>query len=106
MPDAELLAALKKAKGTEMFFAFVPKGQDGKLIISKVKIRPQDIADARKELGGATPILGKCYGDGGTMVFEVAKPVPPAMVVAIKRVAKRETGLNIAPEFRQHGDED
>ena len=101
MPDAELLAALKRAKGTEMFFAFVPKGADGKLIVSKAKIPTRDIADAKGELRGGTPVVGKVYGDGRTMVFEVAKPVPPALVAVIKKVAKRETGLTIDPEFRQ-----
>ena len=38
MADAELTAALKQAKSKKMFFAFVPKGTDGKLIISKAKI--------------------------------------------------------------------
>ena len=104
MPDADLTAGLKKAKGAEMFFAFVPKGTDGKLIISKAKIPPKDIADAKKEIGGGTPVLGKCYGDGRTMVFEVAKAAPPALVAAIKKVAKRETGLTIDPEIRMAGE--
>jgi hypothetical protein len=104
MPDAELLAALKKARSTEMFFAFVPKGTEGRLIISKAKIPPRDIADAKKEIGGGTPVLGKCYGDGRTMVFEVAKATPPAMVAAIKKVAKKETGLTIDPDIRLVGD--
>lgn len=104
MPDPELLAALKRAKGTEMFFAFVPKGNDGQLVISKTKIPPKEIADAKSEIRGSTPIVGKIYGDGRNMVFEVVKPVPPAMVAIIKKVAKRETGLTIEPEFRQPGD--
>ena len=104
MPDPNLLVALKQAKLKRMFFAFVPKGSEGTLIISKTKIPPRDVADAKKEIGGGTPVIGKCYGDGRTMVFEVAKPPPPALVAAIKRAAKRQTGLTIEPEFRQPGD--
>jgi hypothetical protein len=104
MPDAELLAALKKAKGKEMFFAFVPKGTEGTLIISKAKIPPKEIADAKREISGGTPVTGTCYGDGRTLVFEVAKAAPPALVAAIKKVAKRDTGLTIDPEFRLAGD--
>jgi len=99
--DAELLAALKRAKGTEMFFAFVPKSNDGQLIISKTKIPTKEVADAKSEIRGATPIVGTCYGDGRTMVFETAKPVPPALVAVMRKVVKRETGLTIEPEFRQ-----
>ena len=37
--DADLIAGLKLAKGgKKMFFAFIPKGSDGKLIVSKKKI--------------------------------------------------------------------
>jgi peptidoglycan hydrolase-like protein with peptidoglycan-binding domain len=106
MPDADLLAALKQAKLKKMFFAFVPKGVDGKLIVSKHKIPPKEIAEAKKAIGGGTPVTGKCFGDGGTMVFQVARPVPPALAAAVKKVAKRETGLTIDPEFRLASDAD
>jgi hypothetical protein len=106
MPDATLAAALKQAKGKKMFFAFVPKGSDGKLIISKTKIAPKQIAEAKKEIGGGTPVTGKCFGDGATMVFQVAKPAPATLGPALKKVAKRDTGLTIDPEFRLASDAD
>jgi len=59
MPDANLTAELKQAKSTKMFFAFVPKGADGKLLISKSNISPKQISDARKEIGGGNPVTGK-----------------------------------------------
>jgi hypothetical protein len=53
MPDAELATALKQAKGKKMFFAFIPKGgSDGQLIVSKTKIPPKQIAEAKKHLDG------------------------------------------------------
>jgi hypothetical protein len=100
MPDEELRVGLKQAKQKKMFFAFVPKGTDGKLIVSKRKIPPKDIADAKKEIGGSAAVLGKCFGEEGAMVFEVAKAVAPTLTAAVKKVAKRETGLTLQPEFR------
>ena len=59
--DPELALALKAAKGKKMYFAFIPKGAgDGKLIVSKKKIPPKLIAEARKEIGGGTPVTGRC----------------------------------------------
>jgi WD40 repeat protein len=55
MPDAELTTALKQAKSKKMFFALVPKGAEGKLIVAKKKILPKEIAEAKKEIGGGLP---------------------------------------------------
>jgi hypothetical protein len=106
MPDADLLVALKQAKLKKMFFAFVHKGADGKLLVAKKKILPKEIAEAKKEMGGGTPVTGKCFGEGGTMVFQVAKPATSALASVVKKVAKRETGLTIDPEFRLAADAD
>jgi hypothetical protein len=92
MSDANLTAALKQAKSTKMFFAFVPKGSEGKLLVSKTKISPKQISDAKKEIGGGTPVTGTCFGDGSTMVFQVAKAAG-TLANAIKNVAKRDAGL-------------
>src|SRR5262245_13636649 len=108
MADTELLTALKQAKSKKMFFAFIPKGgSDGHLIVSKVKIPPKQIAEAKKKHGGGAPVTGKCSGgDNGTMLFQVAKAAPPALAAAVKKVAKRDTGLSIDPEFQLAGDAD
>jgi hypothetical protein len=104
--DKELLDLLKKAKGTKeggtkIYFAFIPKGSnDGTLIISKAKIQSREVSDAKSEIGGGKAVTGTCYGDGRTLVFEADGDAPPAMKTAIKRVAKRETGLSIDPEVR------
>ena len=100
MPDADLSVALKQAKSKKMFFALVPKGADGKLIVAKKKILPKEIAEAKKEIGGGTPVTGKCFGENGTMVFLVAKPPAPTLAALVKKIAKREAGLTIDPEFR------
>jgi hypothetical protein len=106
--DPALTALLKQAKSKKMFFAFIPKGgTDGKLIISKAKIKPNVIADAKKEIGGANAVTGKCtWEDGATVVFHVAKAAPPAMAATLKKVAKRDAGLAIDPEFQVAGDAD
>jgi hypothetical protein len=108
MADADLAAALKLAKGKKMFFALVPKGgSDGKLIVSKTKIPPKQIADAKKEIGGGAPVTGKCMGgEGGTMVFEVAKAPPTTMAATLKKIAQRDAGLAIKPDVRVAGDAD
>jgi peptidoglycan hydrolase-like protein with peptidoglycan-binding domain len=106
MPDADLLVALKQAKLKKMFFAFFHKGTDGKLIISKKKILPKEIAEAKKEIGGGPPVTGKCFAEGSTMVFQVAKPTTSALAAVVRKIAKRETGLTIDPEFRLAADAD
>ena len=106
MADKDLAAALKQAKTKKMFFAIVPKGTDGKLIIAKKKIPAKDIAEAKKEIGGSAPVTGKCFQDNGTMVFLVAKPAAPMLAAVVKKIAKRDGGLSIDPEFRVAGDAD
>jgi peptidoglycan hydrolase-like protein with peptidoglycan-binding domain len=106
MPDATLTAALKQAKANRMFFAFIPKGADGKLIVSKAKVPAKEIAEAKKQTGGGNAITGKCYGEGATMVFQVAKAAPATLAAALKKVAKRDTGLSIDADVRVAGDAD
>jgi peptidoglycan hydrolase-like protein with peptidoglycan-binding domain len=106
MADETLTAALRLAKSKKMFFAFIPKGPDGKLIVSKKKILPKEIADAKKELGGGTPVTGKCFGKASDLVFQVAKAPPATLAVTIKKVAKRETGLTIDPNVQLAADAD
>src|SRR5258706_16222071 len=59
--DAELAAGLKQAKGKRMYFAVVVKGgTDGALIVSKQKIPPTAIAEAKKKCGGSALIKSPC----------------------------------------------
>lgn len=104
--DAALATALKQAKAKEMHFCFVSKGTGGKLLVSKKKITPKEIAEAKKELGGGKPIKGTCTGSLGEMVFTTAKEVGGAVVNALKKVAKTDAGLMIKPTFQVGGQAD
>src|SRR5262252_3360289 len=105
MPDAELTTALKQAKSKKMFFAFILKGSDGQLLVSKAKIPPKEIAEAKKDVGGV-PITGKCFGPINDLLFQVAKQPPPTLSAALKKVVKRDTGLTIVPNVQLAGDAD
>src|SRR5205823_1599212 len=52
------------------------------------------------------PVTGKCFGEGSTMVFQVAKPPAAALASVLKKIAKRDSGLTIDPEFRLAADAD
>jgi hypothetical protein len=91
--DAELTKWIKTARGGRpMMFAYIAKAQGGKLLVGK-KILPKTIADAKKEVGSNTVIRGRVVGEQGTLYFEVAKEVPQALPLQIKRVIKQDTGL-------------
>ena len=67
MADLDLATALKMAKGKKMYFAFLLKGSEGTLIVSKKKVPPKQIAEAKKELGGGgenTTKYVKPFGGG------------------------------------------
>src|SRR6516225_9719395 len=99
MADANLAAGLKQAKSKKMFFAFVGKGTDGKLMVARTKISPKDIAAAKKETGGSMAVTGRCFGDGSSsLVFLVAKPPAATLGAALKKVAQRDAGATIAPD--------
>jgi hypothetical protein len=107
MADADLIAALKQARSKKMFFVFLPKGgSDGTLLVAKTKFPSKAIADAKKQSGGGNAVTGKCFGDGKTLVFEVAKAVPATMEPALKKVIKRDTGLALEPQIQLAGDAD
>lgn len=92
--------ALRQCKGKKMYFAFIPKGAEGQLIVSKKKVPEKDVAAARKEIGGGNPVRGKCFGPVADLVFQVAKEQPGTFKNALKLVAKRETGLTIVPNVQ------
>jgi hypothetical protein len=107
MADANLASALKQAKSKKMFFAFVGKGTDGKLIVSRTKIAPKEIAAAKKETGGSMAVTGRCFGDGSSsLVFLVAKPPPATLAAAIKKAAQRDAGVTISPDIELADDAD
>jgi hypothetical protein len=101
--DTDLITSLKLAKAKEMFFAFIPKGSEGKLIVSRKRIPPKEIAEAKKEIGGGKPVLGKCIGPLGSMVFKVAK-ASATLGPAIKKAAKKASGLTVVPDVQLSGE--
>ena len=106
MPDADLAAAIKLAKGRTMRFAFILKGADGKLIVSKARIPPKEIAEAKEELGGGTLVTGTCNGPLNDLVFMVAKVTPSTLPAVLKRVIKDDAGLTTRPDVRMEGEEE
>jgi hypothetical protein len=99
--------ALKRESAVPMFFAFVMKGgTDGKLIVSKARIPPKQIDGAKKETGGSAVLKGVCYGENGTLVFEMAKPAAPNVAAVTKNVLKAKAGLAIKVEYRVGRDEE
>src|SRR5258706_12560229 len=106
MPNLELVAALKQAKSKKMFFAFIPKGSDGKLIVSKNKIPAKELAEAKKEVGGGSPVTGKCFGASDSMVFQVAKPGAETLSASIRKAVQRDAGFKIIPEVQVAGGAD
>ena len=82
--DTELQANLKKAKSGRMMFAFAHKGSSGSLMMDR-KITGKDAAKAKEKAGGGTVFRGRCFGEDGQMIFEVAKEPPAALEAAIRR---------------------
>src|ERR1019366_2138823 len=95
-----LATSLKQAKTKPMFFAFVAKGTEGKLLVDKKKISPKAAAEAKKECGGGTIYQGRCTGEEGKMVFEVGKEVPPTLSALTKKIIKQNAGLMLDVEYR------
>lgn len=99
--DKVLNTALKRAKTARMFFAVVARGAaEGKLIVTKAKVKPTDIADAKKEAGGGRVYRGVCFGEDGRLVFELKKEPPATLEKLIKLTAKHQAGLMIKPICR------
>jgi serine/threonine protein kinase len=95
--DSELATNVKAAKNKRMYFAFVAKGSsDGALVLSKTKVPPALISDAKKKSGGTQVFKGACFGEDGKLVFELAKEPPATMDAALKKVVQRDAGLTQA----------
>lgn len=102
--DKELATALRQAKSKPMFFAFIAKGTEGKLLVEKKKVSAKDISDAKKELGGGMIFRGRAKGEEGTIVFELAKEAPGTLAALTKKIIKRDAGLTLDVEYRVAAD--
>ena len=98
--DSDLASSLRQAKSKPMFFVFVAKGTEGKLLVDKKKISPKGASDAKKECGGGTVYQGRCQGEEGKLVFEIGKEPPPSLSALTKKIIKRDAGLTFDVEYR------
>jgi protein tyrosine phosphatase (PTP) superfamily phosphohydrolase (DUF442 family) len=94
MPNADLAAALKRAKTKPMAFGFVSNGAThGELLVSKSKVPPAELAQAKKDLGGGQIYKGRVFWEDGVLVFGVEKEPPGTLLQALHKVVKAEAGL-------------
>lgn len=105
--DKELKLGLRRARTQEMFFALVFKGSsEGKLLVSKMKVKPAIIAETKKEMGGGRVLRGKVSYANGDHQFVTKQDPPATMAKLIKKLAKEQAGIMIKPICRGGGDED
>ncbi len=99
--DSKLLTSLRLAKKQPMYFAFVAKGAtDGVLIVAKKKIPVKVINEAKAESGGRKVFRGRCQGEDGLMIFEMAKEPPNTLAKVLKKVIKVSAGVMMQVEAR------
>ena len=99
--DKDLVDGLKAAKSKRAYFALILKGSnDGALIVSKTKVPPTGIAEAKKKSGGSAVVQGFCSYEDGKYIFETAKEAPATAAQAVKIIAKRDAEMTISAEFR------
>lgn len=99
--DAKLATALRQAKQQPMFFAFVPKGTiDGALLVAKKKISTKEVNEAKAEIGGKKVLRGRCVGEDGKLVFELAKEPPGTLAKQLKKVIHESAGMMMGVECR------
>jgi hypothetical protein len=99
--DKDLVDGLKAAKSKRAYFALVLKGgSDGALILSKTKVPPAAIAEAKKKSGGSAVLKGFCQYEDGKYIFETAKEAPATAAQAVKVIVKRDAGMAVHAEFR------
>jgi hypothetical protein len=98
---ADLKSSLREAQKKPMFFAFVAKGTEGKLLVEKTKIPPKETAEAKKACGGGTLFQGRCFFENDTMIFEIPVEPPGTLAAAIKKVIKTDgaMAMNVVVRF-------
>lgn len=101
--DTQLVTALRQCTSTRMYFAFIPVGTSGKLLVSKKKPSTKEIADAKKASGGKTAFEGRCINEGGTLFCELAKEAPDTLAKQIKAAIQQYAGMRLPVETRVAG---
>lgn len=104
--DVELLNMIKRLKMAKndapLRFAVVMKSpKEGALALSKKKISPDQIKEAKADAGGGRiAARGVCFTEDGKSIFEVPKEVPATLAKVVKFYVFRDTGKKIKPIFR------
>jgi hypothetical protein len=105
--DKALKIGLKRARSQDMYFALVFKGAtEGTLLISKMKVKPAAVTEAKKELGGGRVMRGKVSYANGDHHFVTKQDPPATMAKLIKKLAKEHAGILIKPICRGGGDDE
>ena len=102
----ELIKGLKAPK--PLFFAFIPKGSGGELVVHKSKSERNKLAiEKRREIGGGAPVLGTCSGPWTDKVFVLDKEPSNAekLQATLKKVIKSSAKLNMIPDIQQANQE-
>src|SRR5262245_50654742 len=106
LSDKELKAEeredlIEKLRATrQMFFAYIPKGSVGKLVLFKSKAeRDEGAKKIRREMSGGTPVLGLCSGSISGKKFKLEKKTKEEdakeLGERIEKIVWRTTGLRL-----------
>src|SRR5262249_17918885 len=91
--DKDLTSAPRGAGGGKpRGSAFRPKGSGGRLLGGR-KTPPQKIAETKKATGASAVFKGRCVGEDGTLVFEVANDPPGTLLGQLRKRLKDDAGL-------------
>jgi hypothetical protein len=92
---------IKRAKTARMQAAILVKGKDTRLLLSKTKVKPTQIAVVKKEIGGGRLLRAVCFGENGRLVFEFLKDPPAPLERILKKVIKQWTKVATRPLCRK-----
>jgi hypothetical protein len=104
--DVELLNMIKRLKMAKadapLRFAVVMKSpKEGSLALSKKKVTPDQIKEAKAGAGGGRVVArGVCFTEEGKSIFETPKEVAGSLSKVVKFYVFRDTGKKIKPIFR------
>jgi hypothetical protein len=100
--EVRLKTALRAAKSATADapygFALVAKGETGILMVEKKKVVAKHINDARQELGSASVVVGRCFGDDGMLIFETSRAWASSASGMVMRLATPVSGAPL--DFR------
>jgi len=102
-----LTRALRAEQQAALHFTLVHKGAAACILFVGLRKTPAaKIKEAKAKLGTTTATHGRCFAEAGKLVFQMRRQAPPAWKNLVKKQVRAETGLTVAPEFRQDPDDD